>query len=217
MSFKEPQQATRQSLLHYPLSQANAAWGRGWGGDGAPSLGQPTVHPGSVVACATSVFQLSSRRQGKQRQTAGDGSAPVKTDAAGTSFCCLPPLSSSSSSLSIRRMWSIRQQSAPPRSAPSRPSRRLGARGRSRGQAGRLRLWSSCPVGVTGAVATFTRASPRRRPPPSWGRGGVPAESLPRAPATHTLNILQLPSSLSPFPLPGCLRGGKEKGTGRPR
>lgn len=216
MSFKEPQKATRQSLLHHPLSQANAAWGRGWGGDGETSLGQPTVHPGSVVACATSVFQLSSRRQGKQRQTAGDGSAPVKTDAAGTSFCCLPPLSSSSS-LSIGRTGSVRQQSAPPRSAPGRPSQRLGDTGEEPGAGGApptLVQLSSRSDGSGGHIHLW---SPRRRPPLSRGRGGVSAESLPRAPATHTLNILQLPSSLSPFPLPGCLRGGKEKGTRRPR
>lgn len=62
------------------------------------------------------------------KDTAGDGSAPVKTDAAGTSFCCLPPRSSSSS-LSIRRTWSSGQQSEPPRSAPGKPSRRLGGHG----------------------------------------------------------------------------------------
>lgn len=189
-------------------------------GDGEPSLGQPTVRPGSVVACATSVFQLFSRRQGKRRQMAGDGSAPVKTDAAGTSFCRLPLLSSSSSS-SIRRTQSTRQWSEPPQSAPGRPSQRRGrgTRGRSRGRPGRgARLSSSCPVGAAGAVATLTRGgAPLRRPPPSWGRGGVSAESLPRTPATHTLNILQLPSSVSPFLLPGRLRGGKEKGTRRPR
>lgn len=185
MSFKEPQQATRQSLLHHPLSQANAAWGRGWGGDGKPSLGQPTVHPGSVVACATSVFQLSSRRQGKQRQTAGDGSAPVKTDAAGTSFCCLPPLSSSSSSLSITRMWSIRQQSEALRSAPGKPSQRLGDMGEEPGAGGApptlVRL-SSRSDGSGGYIHPWF---PRCRPPLSWGRGGVSAESFP-VPRLHT-------------------------------
>lgn len=179
MSFKEPQKATRQSLLHHPLSQANAAWGRGWGGDGETSLGQPTVHPGSVVACATSVFQLSSRRQGKQRQTAGDGSAPVKTDAAGTSFCCLPPLSSSSS-LSIGRTGSVRQQSAPPRSAPGRPSQRLGDMGeepgaggapptlvqlssRSDGSGGHIHLWFPPAAGhlcLGGGAGCLQRACP---------------------------------------------------------
>lgn len=183
MSFKEPQQATRQSLLHPPLSQANAAWGRG---DGEPSLGQPTVRPGSMVACATSVFQLFSRRQGKRRQMAGDGSAPVKTDAAGTSFCRLPPLSSSSS-LSIRRTQSTRQRSEPPQSAPGRPGQRqgLGTRGRSRGPAGHARPSSSCPVGVAGAVATLTRGSPSARHLHLGGGAGCLQRACP-VPRLHT-------------------------------
>lgn len=185
--------------------------GAGVGRGGEPSLGQPTVRPGSVAACATSVFELVSRRQGKRRQTAGSSSAPVKTDAAGTSFCRLPPLSSSSSSSSIGGC-------RPPGSSQSLHSQHLVGPARD-------------GAGGHGALPTLVQLSSRSgrsgghinpwfapcRPPLSWGRCRVSAESLPRAPATHTLNILQLPSSVSPFPLPGHLRGGIEKGTRRPR